>query len=153
VPRPMSPQRQAEFDELERFLTHFVTGVKGLDPAAPVHPSNVLREIVVRFGKSKALEGLRQAIGDCIEMTSDRSVEWIREFDRECDSLGLVTLTQLRVRYWSRYKTILKRGRIMNETEYYLIAGIANDLTIEVPSSERSMLEELMHQFEQRVSQ
>ena len=110
--RKMSPEREAEFAELERFLAHFATRVKGIDRAQSTHPSNTLVEITAKFGKCKALESLRQAIDDCTEMTQDRRSDWIREFDAECAALGLVTLSQLRVRYWAKYKAILKRRRI-----------------------------------------
>ena len=150
--RKMSPEREAEFAELERFLAHFATRVKGIDRAQSTHPSNTLVEITAKLGKSKALEGLRQAIGDCIEMTQDRRPDWIRQFDAECTALGLVTLSQLRVRYWAKYKAILKRGRIRDETEYYLVAGIANDLSAPISATDRAMLEQLLHQFEERIS-
>jgi hypothetical protein len=150
--RPMSPERETEFAELQRFLAHFATRVMGLDRAQSSHPSNALSEIATKFGKSKALDGLRQAIGDCIEMTQDRTRDWVQRFDEECVALGLVTLSQLRVRYWSKYKAILKRGRIKDETEYYLVAGIANDLSAPISAADRAMLERLLRQFEERVS-
>src|SRR4051812_10348831 len=120
--RAMSPKREAEFDELDRFLAHFATRVMEIDPTKPTHPSNTLHGIVAQFGKARALAGLRQAIGDSIEMTQDRSAHWVTEFDAECKALGLATLSHLRVRYWSKYKRILKREHIKGETEYYLVA-------------------------------
>ena len=150
--RKMSPEREAEFAELERFLEYFATTVMGIDRAKPSHPSNALVDISAKYGRSQALEGLRQAVGDCIEMTQDRSPTWIQQFDAECTARGLVTLSHLRVRYWAKYKTILKRGRIKNETEYYLVAGLANDLTAPIPASERVSLEQMLNQFEGRFS-
>ena len=150
--RRMSPEREAEFSELERFLEYYATTVMGIDRAKPIHPSNALMEIIAKAGRSKALEGLRQAIGDCIEMTQDKSVPWVQQLDAECAARGLVTLSHLRVRYWAKYKAILKRGRIKNETEYYLIAGLAKDLAVPIAESERATLERLLEQFESRVS-
>jgi hypothetical protein len=148
----MSPERQEEFDQLERFMAYFAARVMGIDPSNPSHPSNTLRGIVAKFGKSKALEGLRQAVADSIEMTLDRPTEWIQQFDAECKASGIVTLSELRPRYWSKYKTILKRGRIKNETEYYLIAGIVKDSAIRIPEAERGVLDELVRRFEATVS-
>jgi hypothetical protein len=148
----MSPEREAEFAELEPFLAHFATRVMGIDRARSAHPSNTVVEIVEKYGKSKALEGMRQAIDDCIEMMQDRQPDWVQQFDAECVALGLVTLSQLRIRYWAKYKAILKRGRIKDETEYYLVAGIANDLSAPISASDRAVLEQLLHKFEEKVS-
>lgn len=150
--RRMSPEREAEFAELERFLEHYATRVFGIDRARPEHPSNALAQIAAKVGRSKALVGLRQAIGDCVESAHENGPEWIRQFDAECAALGIVTLSQLSVRYRAKYKAILKRGRIRNETEYYLITGVASDLTVPIPDEERVELGRLLGDFEKRVS-
>src|SRR5512138_1399492 len=96
--RRMSPEREAEFAELERFLEHYATRVFGIDRARPEHPSNALAQIAAKVGRSKALEGLRQAIGDCVESAHENGPEWTRQFDAECAALGIVTLSQLSAR-------------------------------------------------------
>ncbi|MGH9807512.1 MAG: hypothetical protein ACRD9W_09680, partial [Terriglobia bacterium] len=59
-------------------------------------------------------------------------------------ALNVVTLSQLRARYWSKYKATLKLGHIRNKTEYYLIMGILNDLANSGTDSSRELLQALV---------
>src|SRR5438132_11054199 len=112
----MSRVREAEFSELRAFLHIYMTDVKGIPAQDPVHPSNVLEGVVDRFGRSRALEGLKQAIGDTIEQTQCLRPAQVAEMDRYFRDRGVVTLSQLRVRYWSKYASIVKHGRIRDDT-------------------------------------
>jgi len=54
MPRPMSPAREQEYADLNAFLDFYSTHVSGIDPANPIHPTNVGRRIVAEYGRSKA---------------------------------------------------------------------------------------------------
>jgi len=146
--KAMSPEREREFQELSAFIEFYCITVKGIDPTDPVNPTNVLQEIVQKFGRSKALEGLRQATNDILEELSRRPAPVIEAFDSSLRSVGIVTISELRRRYASSYKRIVKRGFIKTETEYYLLNGIVVDLTSAVTSSERSELQQLLEAYE-----
>jgi hypothetical protein len=111
----------------------------------------VLIKIAEKFGKSKALEGLRQAINDTIEDTQELDGESVRMIDKTLASHGIVTLSYLRKRYWSKYKRILSQKIIKNDTEYYLANGLLSDLTIDLRSDERSLLTQLVAKYENRA--
>jgi hypothetical protein len=148
MPRVMSPQREQEFKELSAFTEFYWTQVKGIDPASPIHPTNALQQIVEQFGRSKALEGLRQATNDALEELSGRPAEVIEAFDASLRSLGIVTLSELRRRHSSSYKRIVKRGVIRTETEYHLVNGIVVDTASAVTAAERSELQRLLEAYE-----
>lgn len=150
MPRPLSSEREAEFLELSAFLRLYCTDVNGIAPDDPVHPSNVLDGFVVRYGKLRAFEGLKQAIGDKVEETQHLSQEKVSMLDQHCREHSVITLSQLRARYWSKYRAILKRGYIRNETEYYMIIGVLNDLASTATDSSRSMLQALVDAYEQQ---
>ena len=148
MPRAMSPERAREYQELSAFIDFYCTTVKGIDPANPVHATNVLNGIVQQFGKSKALEGLRQATNDTLEELRNRPADVIATIDSSLHSLGVVTISELRRRYASSYKRIVKRGAIRSETEYHLIGGIVVDLTSAITDAERSRLQRLLEEYE-----
>jgi hypothetical protein len=148
MPRAISLEREREYQELSAFVDFYYTNVKGMDAANSAHPTNVLKQIVQQFGKSKALEGLRQATNDTLEELTDRPSAVISTLDSSLRSLNIVTISELRRRYASSYKRIVKRGVIRTETEYHLINGIVVDLTSAVMDTERSELQRLLEAYE-----
>lgn len=151
MPRTMSPEREQEFQELSAYLMFYATCVMGLDPASPHHPVNTLASIVEEIGRSKALDGLRQATNDTIEDTARLSAAELAELDGKCESAGVVTISEIRRRYSASFRRIVKRGSIRNDTEYYLVNAIVVDLTSDVSDEERQTLQALLDRYEARV--
>jgi len=149
LPRKMSVEKESEFAELSRFLEHYVTNYWKINRDEKIHPSNVLVENVKKYGKSLALQGLKQAVNDIIEETAEFNSDNVKKLDSELNSKGIVTLSALRKKYWSKYKAILKRGSIKNETEYYLINGLLCDLSSDVSNDERDLMSKMVSDFEQ----
>ena len=141
MPRPMSAEREREYAELYAFLDFISTHVSGIDPADPVHPTNVGKTIVATYGKSKALDGLKQAVNDTVEMLGGQTLEYVHRLDAALRDRKLVTFSEVRRRYASSYKRIVKRGKIKTETEYYLIAGLLGDSSSQATAAERAQLE------------
>src|SRR5262245_58055289 len=125
----MSAKREREYQELFAFVDFCATKVMGIAPANPNHPTNVGRRLVAEVGKSKALEGLRQATNDIVELLTDRPPEYVRALDAALLKAHVISASEVRRRYASAYKRVVKRGSIRNETEYYLVNGIVGDLT------------------------
>lgn len=151
MPRKMSAEKEKEFEELSLFLEYYSTNHLAIDREDKIHPSNCLEEIVEKFGKSKALQGLKQAVNDSIEDTSELDIQSVKRLDSELSSRGIITLSVLRKRYWSKYKRILKRGTIKTETEYYLINGLLCDLDNGLPKEETEALNSMVCEFEQNA--
>ena len=149
--RPMSPEREREYEGLNAYLDFYSTHVSGIDPADPIHPTNVGKRIVAEFGRSKALDGLKQAVNDTVEELSGRPAEFVQRLDAALRERGLLTHSEIRRRYASSYKRILKRGKINTETEYYLVAGILADFSSLATSEERALLEQLESGYEREA--
>ena len=148
MPRQMSPEREREYSELRAYLDFYSTNVWGIDPSDPVHPTNVGERIVAEYGKSKALDGLKQAVNDTVEELRHQPPESIQKLDAELRKAGLLTFSEIHRRYASSYRKILKRGKIKNETEYYLIAGVLADSASSADEEERETLAQLAARFE-----
>jgi hypothetical protein len=140
--RPTSADRQREADELLRYLEVFAARVWQQPSRAPT-----LREIhaaiVAESGEAKALQGLRQAANDTIDMYRHESKEALDILDAALREQNALTFTAVRARYDRAYKRLLKRGRILNDTEYYMVAGVLSDSTVQVSEHERAALARL----------
>jgi hypothetical protein len=138
-----------EFDELKSFLGFFFDRHMA-GPATPpeVHPLKVLEDIQRRAPK-RVLEGLRMAINDCIEMTAPWPLEKVAALDAELRANGLLTLTAIRRRYSRSLHTILKRGRIRSEVEYYLVRGAIEDP--EITADQATIMQRLLAAFEESL--
>ena len=147
----MSQEREREYAELHAYIDFHSTHVMGIDPANPIHPTNVGKRIVEKFGRSKALDGLKQAVNDTVEDLSDQPLEYIQRLDAALRDRGIITFSEVRRRYASSYKRILKRGKIKTETEYYIVAGILADFSSIASDDERLVLEQLVAEYEPRA--
>lgn len=127
--RVMSPERELEFAELSAFVNFWCARIivsnapQETNAAKPPNLADVLLDIVQRCGRSKALEGLRQAANDALEDLRDRSADDIAAIDSLLREEGIVTVVELRRRYDSSFKRITKRRLIHTETEYHLVNG------------------------------
>jgi hypothetical protein len=146
----MSPEREREFAELHGYVDFYATYVLGIDPSNPTHPTNAGERIVAQFGRSKALDGLRQAVNDTVEELAGRSPEYVRTLDASLRERGYLTFSEIRRRYASAYQRILKQRILKTETEYYLVTGILADVSSQIATAERSKLSQMVSQFEGR---
>lgn len=146
--RPLPPDRERELQELLAFVSFYMTNVSGVTPTPTLSIETVCALIIEQHGKSKALEGLRQAANDVIEELSGKRAAGVAALDEALHASGLITASEVRRRYASSYKRITKRGTIRNDTEYYLINGIVVDLASAISDEERATLQRLLDRYE-----
>lgn len=115
------------------------------DMAPEKHPIAVL-ESMEKSAPSRARKGLEMAIGDMLEMTSGWSLEKVATLDKQLDLTDAFNLSQLRRRFSKKYAGILKRGKIRNIEEYYLLKGVLDGVSIE--PEESANLTQLLSDFE-----
>jgi hypothetical protein len=144
----MTPERENEYKELLAYVGHFSTIVWKVGPDAEIHPAKTIEKIVQKFGKSKALIGLRQAANDTIEETSHWNLESKVSLDEALKASGVVTISEIARRYSSSYKRIIKRGHVRDDTEYYVVNGILVDQGNAVSDEERAHLQKLIDAYE-----
>ncbi|MBL6616954.1 MAG: hypothetical protein ISP49_03950 [Reyranella sp.] len=104
-------------------------------------------EVLEKKNIKAASNGLLQAINDCVEMSFHLNPEIVAKLDEQLRDQGIVTLSELPRRYSKKYASIVKRGRIKNDTEYYLIQNVQGDPTTKTPE-ERALLERLVTDYE-----
>ena len=83
---------------------------------------------------ARARAGIKGAINDCLEATSNFQGADLQVLDRDLAALNLPTLSALRIRFWKRIALAIKRGRIRNDTEYYAVRNVAETPEFETQS-------------------
>ena len=106
-----------------------------------------LKRIAEDYGRSKALEGLRQAANDTVQRL-DNKAGVAQALDAALRGNGLVGFYEIARRYGSVFRKILKRGRVKNETEYYLVHGALADCASSLADDERAELARVIAGFE-----
>ncbi len=94
-------------------------------------------------------EGLREAVSDCMDMSLQFTPMEVVKFDSELRLHDIPSLSELRRRYSRTYARVLKRDRIEEETEYFLLRNVLFDPG-EKAEGEREQLERLIADFEKR---
>jgi hypothetical protein len=91
----------------------------------PPHMSSVSPwDALLRFEhehSGKAVSSLTQGIGDTISMSSRCAGSDLATVDREFGARELPTLSEMRLIYGKKLKKIIRRGKIQDEDEYYLV--------------------------------
>jgi hypothetical protein len=124
--RPITPEGRELMEFLGFFFDKYMTDGKPIPPE--VHPLKFVRKMAERAPK-RALLDLKMAVADCIEASVHWQSEQASQADAALRDAGAVTLSEMRRRYWKRVSAILKRGRILNDPEYYFARGVASDGT------------------------
>jgi hypothetical protein len=151
MPRPLSAAREREFQELYAFVDFYSTQVTKPVANSP-KMADVCIDIIEKYGRSKALEGLRMATNDILEELGRIPSEQVESLDEAFRRVGLVSLSELRRRYSSSFKRIVKRGHIKDDTEYYLLNGVVVDQSNDIDATERALLQRLLDTYEQAVT-
>jgi hypothetical protein len=135
-------------EELKAFVGFFFDRYMARGPVvAKLHPLNALKSIAVSAPK-KALTGLRMATNDCVEAASPWTPAQVREADAALRAQNIVTLSELRRRFSRQFAAVLKRGKIANEPEYYLVQSVLSDAT--APPDRATLLSRLVAEYEAR---
>jgi hypothetical protein len=141
---------EREFDELLAFLCFTSAKFWGFGPEHELNPARVSQAAVEKFGKAKVLVGLRQAVHGHLEDFQDFSPEQVAELDQELRAQGIVSLTELRWRHSRQYAEVRDRGSIENESEYYLVKGILEEVGPMLWDEEREILDAMTRRYERR---
>jgi hypothetical protein len=140
----------AEYEPLKAFFAAWQERFPCLtDLPAEHHPLAVL-ESMEQKSMSQARLGLGLAINDTLEDSWELSPAEVTAIDLVLAGRGIITLSELRRRYSRQFQGILKRGKIRDETEYYLVTGILASFTAGATDEERMKLDEMVEAYEAR---
>ena len=129
-----------EYGTLKAF---FVAWEERFPPPATLRPEHHPVAVLESFEKTsmaKARRGLGMALNDTLEMSWDFPPDEVAAIDREFIARGIISLSEMRRRYSRRFRSVLKRGKIRTEEEFYLVKGILDSFTADASEDERRQL-------------
>ena len=159
-PRKTQDEKRREYEELtaffDRFLFHYfsIHGMKCWAEGSrdPRFESDEWKEAEIEcYGLSSLLSGAKEAANDMIQMSVDMTADQVRRLDEALRADGVPTLSEMRMRYWRRYRSVLARGRIRSDLEFRMVAGVLADVEAKIPTEERDLLEKLSFEYEQKA--
>jgi hypothetical protein len=134
MPRKPNPERVAEYEALCKFalvVSEFMEELSTEVPSKRIAYAALLRDALVKSADrplSQRLTGIRMAVHDDLEWTRGLEPDEVKALDARLTAQGCETLTSARSRVWQTIPKILKRGRIRNEEEFYLLIEQLNDV-------------------------
>lgn len=141
---------EANYAEVKSFVAAFLECLPWISIVGKEHHPIVLLESTERTSMSQARRGLEMMLNDMLEMSQSFSPAEAKEIDAELVSKGLASLSDMRRRYGSHFRRILKRGRILTDEEYYLMAGAMASARDELTEEEATRLDAMLCRFEPR---
>ena len=144
-------EKLREYEGLKKFYCHYWIHLAPSFPIAidhPAHPVNSLSSLEQNFSLSRALTGLKQAFNDILEDVEDLSPQQIAAADTSLRAAGSVTLTDLVNRRAKLHKSVLRRGEIRNDTEFYLVSSLLADTSRSLSDQDVSRLNSLVLAYE-----
>ncbi|WP_297835059.1 hypothetical protein [Thermomonas sp.] len=152
--RRPSEEKLREYENLKRFLVHWLTHVSpwpGLDLSDPIHPLNVLASFERKLPFSQVLSGLKQAVNDSLEGTEDWTSDRIQRADASLEAVGAPSLSLLLTRQSKQFRRIIRRGRIANNSEFYLVSAALADTVSARSAEELAALSAMLAAYEARA--
>ena len=104
------------------------------------------RERIAYYGeteqkRSRRASGAKMAINDLLSQSRHFSESQRAAIDARLAAKELPTLRMLEAGFRGVHARILKRGRVRNDEEYYIVAEILSDMDFDISDAERSALE------------
>lgn len=122
-----------------------------LSKDSPIHPSNIL-ENFERQSISLAIRGLKEGFPDALTMANQLSKEQKEKLNQILKTNGFPSIEVLNFKIRNTYKRVIKRNRIKNEAEYYIIIEILSDVDYEISNIEQQHLNTLISNFESKIN-
>ncbi|RYX79994.1 hypothetical protein EON73_05920 [bacterium] len=121
--------------------------LSGIDVSADIFPVNVLKQWEQK-SMSIARRGLKAGLLDTFQMSLHFPVELKNQVNEKLCDENFPTLIKLTSVVKDTPAKVLKRGKIKNLEEYYIIKEVVDDMTNNVSAEDRIKLNDLFFQFE-----
>ena len=149
--RPPSDDKIREYDETRRFcrvVLYFQRKAAEHAGEAGAHllPDDLpdfWRDEKMPFGQAR--HAVLMLCRDLLEATQNYQREQLAVWDGALASQRAPTLSMMRIKHWKLVPKIVKRGRIRNEEEYYLVKSVVDSSALS--NDEQGKLVELLDRY------
>lgn len=132
-------------------IWRYYIGHTKLDPNHLSSPSDVLTNWETK-SKSLALRGLKEGINNVLTMISGLPDKNKMDLDNILKSAGLQPLNRLISSVKDIPAKVIKRGKIKNLDEYYIVRDAIADTAYEISETDRQQLEIILFKYENDFS-
>ena len=94
-----------------------------------------------------ARQSLRMGIGDTLEETQSWSLQQTQTVDVALTAAGLPTLSAVRLEFSKKIASIVRRGKVRSELEYYALRNVVEAM----PDADRDNAWQLLASFEEKT--
>lgn len=98
--------------------------------------------------RSQLVSGMKEGINDTLAMAEGWNYKKWKEVSDALAAKGLPSIEKMELRMKQKHRRILKRGSIRNDEEFYLVAEILSDLTLDVSDEDRAALDAMSAAYE-----
>lgn len=145
----ITTENYAYYKQAFAIIWEFQAAAAGIDPAVPHSPINVLSGWE-QEQMSIARKGLKEGLRDSLTMVAELPDDMKQSLDKRMTGEGFTSLNKLLAMVRDIPAKVLKRGKIRNLDEYYVIKEVLDDATYDITAAENMQLNTLFAEFEQQ---
>lgn len=93
---------------------------------------------------------MKQGINDTLTRAAYWNYKKWKEVSDALAAKGLPSIEKMELRMKQKHRHILKRAAIKNDEEFYLVAEILSDLTLDVSDEDRTALDGISTDYESK---
>lgn len=135
------------YKKVYRMVWKYQADLANVDPDSEYSPIKVLSEWEQR-SKSLARSGLKEGLRDSLTELLCLPMNLKEELNNQLIKEGLASLNNLFVEIKDIPIKVLKRGKIKNLDEYYIIKEVLADIAYNISSPDREKLDKILFDFE-----
>jgi hypothetical protein len=135
----------------DQLMDWFFTANTKFRPEARAMMEGYLKSPPVGATRSDVVRGLKEGINDTLTKATWWTPEKRASVDGALLSKGLPSVGQMLLILRKRHIAILKRGRIRNDEEFYIVKEVVSCLDFGVGTDERAAFDKMLYQYESKT--
>jgi len=143
----ITDENYEDYKKVSGILWQFIAIANNIDPDSEHSPIAVLADWEKK-SMSLAKKGLKSGLIDEITMAMDMPLDVKKQIDEQLSAQGFLTFNQLVLTVKDTLQKALKRGKIRNLDEYYLLKELLDSSESDVSELEKRKVEEMLGEFE-----
>jgi hypothetical protein len=143
----ITDENYEDYKKVSEILWKFIAAANDIDPNSEYSPMVVLADWEKK-SKSLAKKGLKSGLIDEITMAMGMPFDVKKQIDEQLSVEGFLTFNQLILTVQDTLQKALKRGKIRNLDEYYLLKELLDSSESDISEVEKRKVEEMLAEFE-----
>lgn len=137
----------------DQLITWFFTASVAAKMHSPEAEAGYREALSKIKGKERSgiASGVKQGVIDLLQMADMWPLDKYEAVQAALSARGLLSLDKMQAALSRRHVTILKRGVIRNEEEYYIVSEMLSDMSSNLTDVQREQLGAMIVEYEGRI--